>query len=305
MSSTIKFHGKAAGVTTYTVVLKPLAGGAKVSGAAAAVESVVTGEDGQYSVTFTATLAVGFYLAEIYKNGVLAGRGTLQVTGDGTGTYWIGAYAANTDVASSSLETAISNAHDAIEEADNHLTEQDIALQDLQEDIAASEANADTRRDEIIARVDEGVEISDAGLAQLAAKTVINITQISLDGNRLSQPLVRGNSYLEANGTAISLSQDHWPDLDNANSVVLNAKQRTNKIPAKFTLTGSVVTPTGTPVIRFELTTPQTLVLVVGAYDFEIVVTLNKVDPEDDAEVANKIWLAKDAVLEVEESVLT
>ncbi|SFH96604.1 hypothetical protein [Planctomicrobium piriforme] len=89
--ASINFIARTTGILNYTVVLTPLTGGSSISGTGVAVES---GSTRQYATPFN-TIPEGFYQADIFEGGEWRGNDAVQVTGAGTGTYWISAYIAN------------------------------------------------------------------------------------------------------------------------------------------------------------------------------------------------------------------
>lgn len=94
----------------------------------------------------------------------------------------------------------------------------------------------------------------------LDAAEVTVSSPVSANGTRIE--LVRGSAYATADGRALSFSSDAWPTLTGA-SVTLD-------IGAYVSVAGTMVSGSGTKVVRFDLTAAQTADLPQGSHPFEV-----------------------------------
>lgn len=115
--------------------------------------------------------------------------------------------------------------------------------------------------------------LSTAALQQLVATKQIRISLPTLMGNELSQPLVQGDNYSAALGSAIEFSRSDFPDLPTGTTCRLAAQGSDCLTPGSFELTGTIVTASETKVLRFEATSAQSSLWTPGRYEFQVDVT--------------------------------
>ncbi|SFH85751.1 hypothetical protein [Planctomicrobium piriforme] len=111
--------------------------------------------------------------------------------------------------------------------------------------------------------------LSNAALAQLTGGRSVTVTVPTLCERELSQPLIRGDSYLAAHNRALDFARSDFPDLGDDCVVTLTARH-TGEPDVQFQVIGSVVTGTGTKVVRCEITSEQSRTFVPGKYEFDI-----------------------------------
>lgn len=138
-----------------------------------------------------------------------------------------------------------------------------------------------------VSQVSEGIlPALTAALAQLVPNpAAVVVSMPGVVNGRLNYPLIVGDSYLAAHGRALTFSSSAWPDLTGA-AVQLLARKPGKGTQPTITITGSVATPSGPAVVRFEPTAADTAQYVPGQYRFGVKATLSDgtvatlIDPE-------------------------
>lgn len=92
----------------------------------------------------------------------------------------------------------------------------------------------------------------------------------------------RGDTYLNEDDRALEWSSDDWPDLTGGSVVMIIKKV------AQFA--GTIVTPTGTAVVRLELSATQTATITAGRHNFQVVATQADGDV---ATLVDAVWVSR------------
>lgn len=245
---------------TLSLLLRDAAG-AVVNGEG---DELTEGSGLRYAASVAESLS-GWYVAQIFEgDGNLLYTGNVKVANDG-GMYQID----DPQAGIPSIPTAGQNATAVWAAEDRSLTEFDF---ESEVDPAALSAALQ----EALA---EGVDVRSfltSALSQLAGTRVIYANVPALNGQQLSAPLVRGDSYSAAIGSAIEFSRSDFPDLPEGTTAVLTARKGEAETPVSFTISGteaSIPVRTGAKVVRFEPTAAQTVLWEPGKYEFDVQLT--------------------------------
>jgi hypothetical protein len=92
----------------------------------------------------------------------------------------------------------------------------------------------------------------------------ITVTEPVVEGGNVVT--YRGDSYLNADDRALEWESASWPDLTTATIAVI--------IDKVVQFAGTVVTPTGTAVVRLELTSAQSATIPAKRHNFQVVATI-------------------------------
>lgn len=111
--------------------------------------------------------------------------------------------------------------------------------------------------------------LTTSALAQLTLQGPISVSLPTLDGQQLSVPLVRGDSYLAEHGRSIEFARADFPDLSGTESVTLSARHLEDA-GIQFSLTGVIATASGIKVLRFATTSSQSSLWTPGKYEFDV-----------------------------------
>jgi hypothetical protein len=115
--------------------------------------------------------------------------------------------------------------------------------------------------------------LSTASLQQLLALKQIRVSVPTLIGNELNQPLVQGDNYSAALGSAIEFSRTDFPDIPSESTCRLIAQERDCPAPSSFVIDGTVAVASETKVLRFEATSAESMLWKPGRYEFQVDVT--------------------------------
>lgn len=110
-------------------------------------------------------------------------------------------------------------------------------------------------------------------LQQLAGTRIININVPALRGSSLTDPLIQGDTYSAALGSAIEFSRSDFPDLPVDATAKLTARKTHGETEASFSIDGSLVVRTGAKVVRFEATAAESRLWKPGTYEFDVSIT--------------------------------
>ncbi|MCL5942761.1 MAG: hypothetical protein M1325_04465 [Actinobacteria bacterium] len=122
---------------------------------------------------------------------------------------------------------------------------------------------------EIRAEIEASVKLAmKSDIDALGASEITTSSPVSAAGDI---ELVQGDDYAVADLRSLEWSSTGWPDLTGA-AIAFRGRRRNGTLTAE--IAGSVVTPTGTALVRVELTAAQTAAMDAGAYTYELEATL-------------------------------
>lgn len=248
MPCTVVFYHDAPG-ETLMITLRDAAGTVVNGSGNALIESAGL----RYSATITQAIS-GWFLAQIFAADGLLYTGSVKTASDG-GVYRIDDPAA-TIQAVPTVPTAGQNAAAVWGALDRTLTGFDAS------GLVIENVTVDA--------------MSPAALAQLAGTRVINLSVPALSGQQLNAPLVRGDTYSAAVGSAIEFSRSDFPDLPDGTTAILTARKCDAETPTSFEISGteaSIPVRAGAKVVRFEPNAEQTRLWDPGKYEFDVQLT--------------------------------
>jgi len=220
----------------------------------------------RYAASVSEALS-GWYIAQIFEaDGDLLYTGSVKVEAD-TGTALID----DPQAAIPAVPTTAENAAAVWDSEERTLSGFEFPVSVEVDPEAISEA--------LMEAVGEGVAVASfhgSSLSQLAGTRIINVSVPTLSGQQLSAPLIRGDTYSAAIGSALEFSRSDFPDLPADATATLTARKTEGESPASFTVSGtesSIPVRTGAKVVRFEPTAVQTALWEPGKYEFDVQIT--------------------------------
>lgn len=114
---------------------------------------------------------------------------------------------------------------------------------------------------------------SPAAIAQLAARKQLVVLHCGVVVSGKMR-LIQGDAYRDDLGNALDFSREDFPDLDGAETVHFSAQLLpTAQHSETIQLTGSIVETTGVKVLRFEVSSEQSIEWTPGNYEARVLVT--------------------------------